>query len=70
MHEFISTDGDTDMRGELPRAIDRVEEHQITGAEIARIDVCAGMKLFGDGARHLDAVLSEYVPDKSAAIEP
>jgi hypothetical protein len=68
--EFISADGDSDVSGGLSyRAVDRVEEHEITGAKICRVDFGAGPELLRDGTRHADTILIEDIPDETAAIE-
>ena len=40
------------------------------GAEIARVHLGSCLKLFRDGARHLQPVSIEHIPDEPAAIEP
>lgn len=70
MDEFIASNRDPDVRGCLPRrTIDRVEEDEVTRAKIRRIHIGPRAELLGDGARHVDAILIEHVPDKPAAIE-
>jgi hypothetical protein len=70
VYEFISADGDSDVRGGLSRrAVDRVEEDEIAGAKIQGIDVGPGAELLRDSPRHMDTILIEDVPDKAAAIE-
>jgi hypothetical protein len=68
--EFIAADDDADVRCHLPdTAVDGVEEHQISGAKIARINFGTGAELFGNRTRQSDAMLIEDVPDKAAAVE-
>jgi hypothetical protein len=70
VNEFISADGDSDVRGGLPhRAVDRVEEDEIASAKIRRLDVGPGAELLRDRPRDMDTILIEDVPDEAAAIE-
>ena len=68
--EFIAADGNPHVSGGLPhRAVDRVEEHEITGAKIGRVDFSAGPELLRDSTGHADTILIEDIPDEAAAIE-
>jgi hypothetical protein len=70
VNEFISANGNPDVRGGLSRgAVNRVEEDQVTGTKIRGIDVGPGAELVRDSPRHMDTILIEDVPDEAAAIE-
>jgi hypothetical protein len=70
VNEFVSADHDSNMCRQLPCAVvDRVEEDEIAGAEIPRVDFIAGAKLFRYRARQIDAMLTEDVPHEAAAVE-
>jgi len=71
MYEFIPADHNPYMCCELSHTVmERVEEDEIAGAEIARVHLGSCLKLFRDGARHLQPVSIEHIPDEPAAIEP
>jgi len=70
VNEFVSADHDSNMCRKLSCAIaGRVEEDEIAGAEIPRVDFIAGAELFRYRARQIDAVLTEHVPHEAAAVE-
>jgi hypothetical protein len=71
VYELIATNRNADVRRALTeRAVDRVEENEVAGAQVGRVDVSARAELFRNGSRHVDAILIEDIPDEAAAIKP
>ena len=71
VHEFVSANHNPHVSRELSDAVvDRVEEDEIAGAEIAWVHFDPRLKLFGHRARHSHPVLIEHIPHEPAAIEP
>src|SRR5690349_21480735 len=66
MHELVVADVDADM---IHAAAVDVEEHEIAGLELARLDLVGLLRLFARGARHFEAELAMRVEHQAAAIE-
>src|SRR4051812_3994408 len=66
VHETPLADVDADVI-HAP-AVD-VEEHQVAGPQLARLDLLGLLRLLARGARHLEAELAMRVEHQAAAIE-
>jgi hypothetical protein len=69
VNEAVATDGDGDMRSIVTSPLG-IEEDQISGFDVGRLDSVADLVLLLDDAWNIDAVLGKDVLHESAAIEP
>ena len=70
MYEFVAANHNPHVCRELSHAVvERVEEDEIAGAEVAWVHFDSRLELFGHRPRYAHTVAIEHIPDEPAAIE-
>jgi hypothetical protein len=70
VYEFVAANHNPHVCRELSHAVvERVEEDEIAGAEVAWVHFDSRLELFGHRPRYAHTVAIEHIPDEPAAIE-